>query len=121
MKLTIFNNQNLICTGRGGTIISIQIDEILYIKSEKRLLNININQECISIYGKLEELMELLQLDMLLCNRSTAVNMKYIRLINSQIIRLKSGEEFNISRRRKEEIKQKYMEYIKKGLVSTNP
>ncbi len=79
---------------------------IVSIEIQGRKLRIETEKESFIINGKLNEYRDICEKYMIMPNRSTLVNTKYIYKINSSEIELLNGKKIPISRRKSNEIKE---------------
>lgn len=75
--------------------------DIIYIESERRVLNIHTALETIRTYGKLVDLEDSLPVGFVRCHKSFLVNMHYIKAIGQGELRLVQGERVPVSQSRR--------------------
>lgn len=75
--------------------------DIVYVESERRVLNIHTALETIRTYGKLVDLEDSLPVGFIRCHKSFLVNMHYIKAIGQGELRLVQGERVPVSQSRK--------------------
>ena len=75
--------------------------DIVYIESERRVLNIHTALETIRTYGKLVDLEASLPAGFVRCHKSFLVNMRYIKAIGQGELRLAQGERVPVSQSRR--------------------
>lgn len=98
-----------------GEVFHIPCQEIMYIQSDRRKLNVFGNDSIESIasfYGKLSDYADLLSnRGFLQINKSTLVNMAYVKSIASYHVHLSNGVLMNASRKDYTTIKKRYIEW----------
>lgn len=95
-----------------GTIVSLPLNDIVYIESDKRNQNIYLisSSEPIIISSNMKTIVsELEQKGFVQTHKSFLVNMDFIKEINSDSVLLKTGQSVFLSRRKASEVKEKFM------------
>lgn len=87
--------------------------DIVFIESERRVLNIHAVAETIRTYGKLADLEESLPADFVRCHKSFLVNMRYIKAIGQGELRLAQGESVPVSQSRKRQTQEAVRAYAR--------
>ncbi len=102
----------------GGGTYSIQIENIIFLESEKHNLNIHlvtgeryIVRESLSYYSNLPEFK-----DFVLINSGTMVNLAHTKLVGDTIS-LKNGTTLYVSRRKLQSVLEAYLKYIGRILI----
>ncbi|MCM1045607.1 MAG: LytTR family transcriptional regulator [Candidatus Gastranaerophilales bacterium] len=87
----------------------IQVDDILYIETNRHKNFFYTQKGVYSIYKKLGEIEEDLRgRGFVRVHQSYLVNMKYIEKINSYILTLTTGKELSVPKSRYQEVKRQY-------------
>lgn len=87
--------------------------DIVYIESERRVLNIYTVAEAIRTYGKLADLEGSLPADFVRCHKSFLVNMRYIKVIGQGELRLAQGESVPVSQSRRRQTQEAVRAYAR--------
>jgi len=97
----------------GDKLVSIALDDIIYIESCKHEQSIKLtNGKELTLHSKMQRLeAQLAEMGFLRVHIGYIVNMQYIRLIEPTTLSLTNGEKIPISRKNTAEIKKKYLEY----------
>lgn len=95
-----------------GTPISIPLQEIYYIESDKHTINVHTEAEMVTAYERLETIRKTLPAGFCHCHKSYIVNMSRIRRFLPGEILLKNGSRIPVSRSRYNETKEAYVRYI---------
>lgn len=98
--------------------ITIDADNILYIESASRKVEIHTTQEIIEVYGALSELETQLGGAFYRCHRGYLVNMAHITEYNSDCITLTGGETIYLSKKKYGKFVNAYMWYLQNGGTS---
>lgn len=101
-------------SGRGGSkLVSIKVNQIIYIESEKRKVHIYTESEKYSFYSKLSDIEKLLNQDFVRCHQSYIVNVNKIEKLGEKLIHLyRVDKPIPISRARIENVEKA----IKRGI-----
>lgn len=92
--------------------ISLDVDEIIYIETNRHKNIFHLKDRTYSIYKKLGEIEEELKdQSFLRVHQSFLVNMRYIEKINSYILTLTTGTEISVPKSRYQEVKRRYALY----------
>ncbi len=95
---------------RSSETVSIQLSNILYFESDKRIINIITNGEEYSFYGKLDDIEEQLKKqDFVRCHQSFLVNAKKISAVKQNEISLITGKTLPVSKRRAKETNEAFL------------
>ncbi len=93
-----------------GTEVEIKVKEIDYILTEKKNINILYRGKVISTRYNLKEIYEEIKEEgFIMVQQGLIINLEQIAEMKNYIVRLKSGEEFTVSQRRWQEVKQSYL------------
>ncbi|MCL2717909.1 MAG: LytTR family transcriptional regulator [Lachnospiraceae bacterium] len=113
-----FKPHNIVKIESKGKLNALEVNEIIYIESDRRYLKFHIqNEECKCI-GKLKDYEDkLIPYGFLKCHRSILINMQFIRSIESNIIVTKTGNEIHMSSRRKADCLEKFNEYLQSYII----
>lgn len=106
------NGEKLFFQTRGRSF-TVQKQEILYVESKKRKVDIHTLKECFTVYATMRHMEEHLGQDFYRCHRGYLVNMAYVKEYATDIIRLKTGDTVYMSRERYAEFTKVYQEYLK--------
>ena len=87
--------------------------DIVFIESERRVLNIHTVAETVRTYGKLADLEESLPADFVRCHKSFLVNMRYIKAIGQGELRLAQGESVPVSQSRRRQTQEAVRAYAR--------
>jgi len=97
---------------KSGTI-SLEINEIIFLESEGRKINIHTKNKLHTKYGTInDEENTLLNYGFVRCHQAFLVNMKYILEIEKNDIVLKNGIKIMISVRKRSEVVTKFNKYL---------
>lgn len=92
---------------------TLQVDEIIYIESNKHRNLFYTNERTYSIYRKLNDIEEELRdKGFVRIHQSFLVNMRYVEKISSYVMRLTTGKELSVPKSRYQYVKQVYASYI---------
>lgn len=102
----------------GGKDYSLDVNEILYFKTDKHYLEINLlNGKVITIRDKISNYSDNPKLkNFVLIDSGIMVNLAYIKVVDNAVV-LPNGESMLISRRRIQSVLQSYIKYAKKVLI----
>ncbi|MCD8308222.1 MAG: response regulator transcription factor [Clostridia bacterium] len=105
-------------TNNNSTVRKVKISDIVYIESYRNKQNVNlVNQEVIECRMSMEEFEEkLAAYDIVRVYKGYLVNLKYVKRIERTGILLDYGEgiNINVSRDKLQELKETYMNYLRK-------
>lgn len=91
---------------------TLEVDDIIYIETNKHRNLFYTKKGTYSIYRKLNEIeVELAGMDFLRIHQSFLVNMQYVEKISSYIMRLTTGEELSVPKSRYQNVKREYTLY----------
>ena len=85
-------------TIRSKDIAYPRVDDIYYVESNKRILNIHFRNESLQVYEKLDNFLKKVSLVFLRSHKSYAVNMNKIKYFSSEGIELCDGRIVPVSR-----------------------
>lgn len=99
-------------------VYAIPLEEVSYLEvNSKKNVDIHTSDRVIECYHTLSEMEKMLPTDHFFrCHNSFIVNFDYIVKIENDLIQMRGGENVMLSRRRKREFMQKYMEHSAKLL-----
>lgn len=97
----------------GNTIRVLLPHKISYIESDRRLVRIHLRNEVVEAYAALSELAEQLPASFIRCHKGFLVNMDYVEEIQSNDIRLITGDMIPISQRKKQWFRKVFLEYLR--------
>lgn len=86
--------------------------EILYLESLGHTVNIHTAEEQITVYARLNNILQLLPDGFIQCHKSFVVNMRQIRRFQAPDILLKNGAKIPVSRNRYAETKSAYFKFM---------
>lgn len=95
-----------------GKIFNIQIDQVKYIESIKRVIFIyeqNFNRK---LYAKLNEIQKNLPKEFVRCHQSYIVNLEKVKELNTKEFILNTGEKIPISQTRYKHTKESFIKYL---------
>lgn len=100
----------------GQNLYRLPFSDILYFTSEGRQIRLQTVKEGTypSFYGKLEQIRGQLNDSFILVHKSYIVNQRYIRQYNYESVIMMNGEEINISRTHRKEIRDKVIQLWRK-------
>ena len=103
-------------SGRGGSkLVSIKVNQIIYIESEKRKVHIYTESEKYSFYSKLSDIEKLLNQDFVRCHQSYIVNVNKIEKLSEKLISMyRIDRQIPISRSRVENVERAIKQGVKK-------
>lgn len=90
-------------------------EEILYVESRKRKVDIHTVGECFTVYATMRHMEEELGEDFYRCHRGYLVNMAYVKEYETDAIVLKNGETVFMAKGRYSEFARAYMGFLKRG------
>ncbi len=111
-KVLSIDAEELLVIKTATSICNIRQSEIRYIESRKRQAFIHTENECISCYLKLTEIMPKLCASFYLCHKSFIVNMDKIYRFSNSMIVLSDGTEITVSRSNLKSFQQTYTDYL---------
>lgn len=111
-----FQEQPTLVLRRQGAPLSVPLREIFYIESQGHTVHIHTVSETITVYGRLENLFNILPESFYRCHKSYIVNMNQIRRFQSSDALLKNGKTVPVSRARQIETKEAYFTYMSQML-----
>lgn len=92
--------------------ISLNVDEIIYIETNRHKNIFHLKDGTYSIYKKLDDIEEDLKCGHFLrVHQSFLVNMNYIEKINSYVLTLTTGMEISVPKSRYQEVKRRFALY----------
>jgi len=92
--------------------INLNVDDIIYIETNRHKNIFHLKNQTYSVYKKLSEIEEELRDEgFLRVHQSFLVNMRYIDKINSYILTLTTGTEISVPKSRYQEVKRRYAMY----------
>lgn len=95
--------------------LKLNVEDIIYIETNKHRNLFYTNSGTYSIYRKLNEIeQEFNGMDFLRIHQSFLVNMRYIEKISSYVLRLTTGEELSVPKSRYQNVKKVYSLYKEK-------
>lgn len=99
---------------KSGKMIKLKYKDIMYVTSEKHNIHIVCKNEVLTIRRKLSDFEENIKGDMFIrCHIGYLVNPRYIYSIGDNKIYLDDKTEISISRSRLDDVKEKYLLYIR--------
>lgn len=93
-------------------VMNIELDEVYYIESIKRIVFIHLKKSVIECYGSLTGFSQDLPENFLYCHKSFIVNMDYIKSFISREIQMMDGTVISVSKARLAEARKQYFIYI---------
>ncbi|MEG0546913.1 MAG: LytTR family DNA-binding domain-containing protein [Oscillospiraceae bacterium] len=106
------SQKNVIVINCDGDLVGIKIDEIRYIKSDKRIVKIFENRETYEVRMKIGDLEKSLPKNFIRTHQSYIVNMDMIKKIGGSEISLYNGDKIPISRSKHQEVKENFLSYV---------
>lgn len=91
----------------------VKINEIYYIESDARLVNIYLKNEVLVSYGKLSDMEEMLKGNFLRTHKSYLVNLERVKSYKHNQIILDNGKVIPISRNSISKVKNEIFDYVK--------
>ena len=92
---------------------AIQKNEILYVESAKRKVEIHTLRENVTVYGTMKDMEKELGEGFYRCHRGYLVNMAYVSEYGMGAIRLQNGEKVYLAREKYSEFVRAYTGYLK--------
>ena len=92
-------------------ILRIRVDDIYYVESNKRILNIHFRNESLQVYEKLDNFLKKVSLVFLRSHKSYAVNMNKIKYFSSEGIELCDGRIVPVSRPKYRKAKEAFLKF----------
>ena len=102
-----------ILIAQGRDMIRIFLDDIYYAESRGRKIVINLKDEIIEYYEKMDQLEKRLGDAFVRCHQSYLVNMRYVHSVEKNEIILTDGRRIMISKRKSNETKDQIFNYLK--------
>lgn len=93
---------------------TVQREEILYVESRKRKVEIHTTQICFSVYATMKGMEQRLGEPFFRCHRGYLVNMAYVADYDMGGIRLKNGERVYLAREKHSDFTKAFMSYLKR-------
>lgn len=90
-------------------------DEILYVESSKRKVEIHTLKESIVVYATMKHMEEQLGERFYRCHRGYLVNLAYVAEYGAGMVWLQNGEKVYLAREKYSEFSRIYTEYLKQG------
>lgn len=91
----------------------VKINEIYYIESDARLVNIHLKNEVLVSYGKLSDMEEMLKGNFLRTHKSYLVNLERVKSYEHNQVILDNGKVIPISRNSISKVKNEIFDYVK--------
>lgn len=95
--------------------LKIRTEDILYIESMGRKVEVHLKSEIIEIYAKMNDLEEQLGNGFYRCHRGYLVNMAHITEYENYSIRVSNGETIFMAKERYNQFVREYMWYLRNG------
>lgn len=95
--------------------LKIKTEDILYIESMGRKVEVHLKSEIIEIYAKMNDLEEQLENGFYRCHRGYLVNMAHIAEYENYSIRVSNGETIFMAKERYNQFVREYMWYLRNG------
>ena len=118
-------NAGKICESAGQLLFqtksrnyAVQREEILYVESRKRKVEIHTVGTCFSVYATMKGMEQRLGDPFFRCHRGYLVNMAYIAQYSADSILLHNGETIYLSKEKYNDFVTAYMNYLKQEGVS---
>lgn len=109
--------KDFIAISSKGETFKINLNSILYVEVNKRILTIYTEEQSYSFYGKLDDfLMESNRSLLIKCHKSYAVNLAKVRGIHGKLFLLEENIEIPISQAHFKEAKERYCSYLERLL-----
>lgn len=102
----------------GKKIKNCYVDDIYYAEAELKNVHIRFEEGEMMVhlpFSKVEQLLE--REGFIKVHRSYLVNCRYIQSLEAHTVHLKNGAVLSVSKYRREEVNQKYLEYLKKSQI----
>lgn len=96
----------------------LNVNEILYVESQRRKVDIYTKEEKLEIYAKMDELEKELGSGFFRCHRGYLVNMAYIMEYDTESIKLKNGKTVYMAKQKYNSFVKAFMHYLRSGGVS---
>lgn len=113
-------NEGKVCEGAGQLLFqtksrnyTVYREEILYVESRKRKVEIHTTGTCFSVYATMKGMEQRLGEPFFRCHRGYLVNMAYVAEYDMGGIRLKNGERVYLAREKYSDFAKAYIEYLK--------
>lgn len=105
-------DEPLLTLSSRGKPVFVPHREILYLESLGHTVNIHTAEEQITVYARLNNILQLLPDGFIQCHKSFVVNMRQIRRFQAPDILLKNGAKIPVSRNRYAETKSAYFKFM---------
>lgn len=103
----------MIKTRLGDRVIDVR--QVSYIESDRRILNIHIGKEILKTYGKLSSFVEFLPSSFFQCHKSFLVNLAQIERVVGDTAYLFSGDSVPISQKRRKQTRDALRLFLNKS------
>ncbi|MCC8102800.1 MAG: response regulator transcription factor [Clostridiales bacterium] len=115
------DSRPMVLLNSGKESYTVYLEEIVYICSFRHAKEIHLKTgQILRIWAQLEELEEKLDQRFLTLNRGTIVNMEHIRRMDKEYCLLDDGTRLDLSRRRREIVREAYEAYLFSRLPEIN-
>ncbi len=92
---------------------TINMEEVIYIETNRHKNIFHTKDESYSIYRKIGELQKELEgLGFLRTHQSFLVNMRFVQKISSYVLTLTTGEQLSVPKARYQDVKQEYAAFV---------
>lgn len=101
---------------KNGATQHLPINDIVYLESKRNKIYIQTNKNMESFYGTITSVWQQLKVNrqFIMPHRSFIFNLKYVIIKSDKVIIRKTGEEYNIGLKYKENTQERYLDYIEK-------
>ena len=99
-----------------GNIIKVEPNKIIYFESNKRNVTIHTEKEDITIYGKLDEIMNSLSSIFVRCHQSYILNMEYVSTLEKNEFILTDNTNIPISQAKYASSKKAFVNFLSKDM-----
>lgn len=111
-KELVEQDEPLLTLSCRGKPVSVPHREILYLESLGHTVNIHTAEEQITVYERLNNILQQLPDGFIQCHKSFVVNMRQIRRFQPPDVLLKNGVKIPVSRKRYAETKAAYFKFM---------
>jgi len=105
-----------------GRVSCLEINEIVYIESNGRCIEIHMNseQDILSYYMQLGEIINMLPVEFIRCHQSYCINCNYVQEYNNGNLLLRNGKAISVSKRYRKEMRILFEDDSKIDILRVN-
>lgn len=107
----------LVCFEGKGHVYSLRKQDIQYIESHQRQLQICLTDSTLTVYGSMDKAEQLVEGSLFRCHRSYLINPRHIKQMDKLEFQLYSGHRIPISRERRTSARETFFAYLAAGVI----